>query len=381
MNCPKCFQPLRPGQPFCSNCGAKIEKNDVNPNAEQPTVWQPPAQQEQPTVWQPPVQQEQPSTWQPPAQQEQPSTWQPPAQQEQPTAWQPPAQQNRPGAWQSPTQQRQPAAKQSSPDFAQQFQQYSQPSQAGGTRKGNGSLPPEKNTLPLIIIVIVAAVLLIGGGVVAAIMIFGGNPKPPAETKSRVASSETGGDSSNPVFDISSIIGDLQSSGTESSDTESSYYSSSRTESGRTESSRTESGRTESSGTESGRTTTADHSIVNEEGVVLAVDDSIDANDTATQNKLDAFIVASDTPTEVSSGVLEGKVYAQGNALVYEFAFITELTEEQEETLQDTADGLKEKASTYLKQLRLVADSPDAVMVYAYLSVDGRVLAGSVCDE
>ena len=58
-----------------------------------------------------------------------------------------------------------------------------------------------------------------------------------------------------------------------------------------------------------------------------------------------------------------------------------ELTEEQEETLQDTADGLKEKASTYLKQLRLVADSPDAVMVYAYLSVDGRVLASSVCDE
>ena len=352
MNCPKCFQPLRPGQPFCSNCGAKIEKNDVNPNAEQPTVWQPPAQQEQPTVWQPP------------------------AQQEQPPVWQPPAQQNRPGAWQPPAQQGQPAAKQSSPDFAQQFQQYSQPSQAGGTRKGNGSLPPEKNTLPLIIIVIVAAVLLIGGGVVAAIMIFGGNPKPPAETKSRVASSETGGDSSNPVFDISSIIGDLQSSGTESSDTESSYYSSSRTESGRTESSRTESGRTESS-----RTTTADHSIVNEEGVVLAVDDSIDANDTATQNKLDAFIVASDTPTEVSSGVLEGKVYAQGNALVYEFAFITELTAEQEETLQDTADGLKEKASTYLKQLRLVADSPDAVMVYAYLSVDGRVLASSVCDE
>ena len=352
MNCPKCFQPLRPGQPFCSNCGAKIEKNDVNPNAEQPTVWQPPAQQEQPTVWQPP------------------------AQQEQPPVWQPPAQQNRPGAWQPPAQQGQPAAKQSSPNYAQQFQQYNQPSQAGGTRKGNGSLPPEKNTLPLIIIVIVAAVLLIGGGVVAAIMIFGGNPKPPAETKSRVASSETGGDSSNPVFDISSIIGDLQSSGTESSDTESSYYSSSRTESGRTESSRTESGRTESS-----RTTTADHSIVNEEGVVLAVDDSIDANDTATQNKLDAFIVASDTPTEVSSGVLEGKVYAQGNALVYEFAFITELTAEQEETLQDTADGLKEKASTYLKQLRLVADSPDAVMVYAYLSVDGRVLAGSVCDE
>ena len=352
MNCPKCFQPLRPGQPFCSNCGAKIEKNDVNPNAEQPTVWQPPVQQEQP------------------------STWQPPAQQEQPTAWQPPAQQNRPGAWQPTAQQGQPAAKQSSPNYAQQYQQYNQPSQAGGTRKGNGSLPPEKNTLPLIIIVIVAAVLLIGGGVVAAIMIFGGNPKPPAETKSRVASSETGGDSSNPVFDISSIIGDLQSSGTESSDTESSYYSSSRTESGRTESSRTESGRTESS-----RTTTADHSIVNEEGVVLAVDDSIDANDTATQNKLDAFIVASDTPTEVSSGVLEGKVYAQGNALVYEFAFITELTEEQEETLQDTADGLKEKASTYLKQLRLVADSPDAVMVYAYLSVDGRVLAGSVCDE
>ena len=352
MNCPKCFQPLRPGQPFCSNCGAKIEKNDVNPNAEQPTVWQPPAQQEQPTVWQPP------------------------AQQEQPPVWQPPAQQNRPGAWQPPAQQGQPAAKQSSPNYAQQFQQYNQPSQAGGTRKGNGSLPPEKNTLPLIIIVIVAAVLLIGGGVVAAIMIFGGNPKPPAETKSRVASSETGGDSSNPVFDISSIIGDLQSSGTESSDTESSYYSSSRTESGRTESSRTESGRTESS-----RTTTADHSIVNEEGVVLAVDDSIDANDTATQNKLDAFIVASDTPTEVSSGVLEGKVYAQGNALVYEFAFITELTAEQEETLQDTADGLKEKASTYLKQLRLVADSPDAVMVYAYLSVDGRVLASSVCDE
>ena len=352
MNCPKCFQPLRPGQPFCSNCGAKIEKNDVNPNAEQPTVWQPTVQQEQP------------------------STWQPPAQQEQPPVWQPPAQQNRPGAWQPTAQQGQPAAKQSSPNYAQQFQQYNQPSQAGGTRKGNGSLPPEKNTLPLIIIVIVAAVLLIGGGVVAAIMIFGGNPKPPAETKSRVASSETGGDSSNPVFDISSIIGDLQSSGTESSDTESSYYSSSRTESGRTESSRTESGRTESS-----RTTTADHSIVNEEGVVLAVDDSIDANDTATQNKLDAFIVASDTPTEVSSGVLEGKVYAQGNALVYEFAFITELTEEQEETLQDTADGLKEKASTYLKQLRLVADSPDAVMVYAYLSVDGRVLAGSVCDE
>ena len=364
MNCPKCFQPLRPGQPFCSNCGAKIEKNDVNPNAEQPTVWQPT------------VQQEQPSTWQPPAQQEQPTVWQPPAQQEQPPVWQPPAQQNRPGAWQPTAQQGQPAAKQSSPNYAQQYQQYNQPSQAGGTRKGNGSLPPEKNTLPLIIIVIVAAVLLIGGGVVAAIMIFGGNPKPPAETKSRVASSETGGDSSNPVFDISSIIGDLQSSGTESSDTESSYYSSSRTESGRTESSRTESGRTESS-----RTTTADHSIVNEEGVVLAVDDSIDANDTATQNKLDAFIVASDTPTEVSSGVLEGKVYAQGNALVYEFAFITELTEEQEETLQDTADGLKEKASTYLKQLRLVADSPDAVMVYAYLSVDGRVLAGSVCDE
>ena len=361
MNCPKCFQPLRPGQPFCSNCGAKIEKNDVNPNAEQPTVWQPT------------VQQEQPSTWQPPAQQEQPTVWQPPAQQEQPPVWQPPAQQNRPGAWQPPAQQGQPAAKQSSPNYAQQFQQYNQPSQAGGTRKGNGSLPPEKNTLPLIIIVIVAAVLLIGGGVVAAIMIFGGNPKPPAETKSRVASSETGGDSSNPVFDISSIIGDLQSSGTESSDTESSYYSSSRTESGRTESSRTESGRTESS-----RTTTADHSIVNEEGVVLAVDDSIDANDTATQNKLDAFIVASDTPTEVSSGVLEGKVYAQGNALVYEFAFITELTAEQEETLQDTADGLKEKASTYLKQLRLVADSPDAVMVYAYLSVDGRVLASSV---
>ncbi len=366
MNCPKCFQPLRPGQPFCSNCGAKIEKNDVNPNAEQPTIWQPPAQQEQPTVWQPPVQQEQPSTWQPPAQQEQPTVWQPPAQQEQPTVWQPPAQQNRPGAWQPPAQQGQPAAKQSSPNYAQQFQQYNQPSQAGGTRKGNGSLPPEKNTLPLIIIVIVAAVLLIGGGVVAAIMIFGGNSKQPAETKSRVASSETGGDSSNPVFDISSIIGDLQSSGTESSDTESSYYSSSRTESGRTESS---------------RTTTADHSIVNEEGVVLAVDDSIDANDTATQNKLDAFIVASDTPTEVSSGVLEGKVYAQGNALVYEFAFITELTAEQEETLQDTADGLKEKASTYLKQLRLVADSPDAVMVYAYLSVDGRVLASSVCDE
>ena len=132
MNCPKCNFPVSPGQRFCEACGAPlapiqldldktvaadVDNIPVPPAQPEPqqSAWAQPAQPK-PAAYEPPAQpqpaafepsaQPQPAAYEPPAQ-PQPAAYEPPAQ-PQPAAYEPPAQ-PQPAAYEPPAQP-QPAA-------------------------------------------------------------------------------------------------------------------------------------------------------------------------------------------------------------------------------------------------------------------------------
>ena len=363
MNCPNCFSPLRPNQKFCDVCGTKIEAPQMEvdktvaadkvptPREPQPAPWeQQTAQPEpQPAPWE--QQTAQPGMQEP--------AWQPPQQ----DAWQPPQ------PAQDPWQQPKPDA---APDnYSQQYQQYRQPSGMPGTRQGDGSLPPQKNSnLPIIIVAIVLAVLIVGGGVVAAILIFG-NKGNDHKNDSSVAASvvQSSEEESSNKWDLS--LPDSSTSGQESSH----IIQFSRTESSRIESSRTEPG-SSSSGTVSGDS----HTIVDKNGLVIAEDDLIQSDDIAAQQQLDNYIKASGTETTITSNSMTGEIFAKGNAIVYEFTYTVALTDEQEELLAERVAEMEDYSAGLVTQIREESGVDNAIIVYAYVSVDGRLLASLAVD-
>ena len=376
MNCPNCFSPLRPNQKFCDVCGTKIEAPQMEvdktvaadkvptPREPQPAPWeQQTAQPEpQPAPWEQQTAQPepQPAPWEQqtaqPGMQE--PAWQPPQQ----DAWQPPQ------PAQDPWQQPKPDA---APDnYSQQYQQYRQPSGMPGTRQGDGSLPPQKNSnLPIIIVAIVLAVLIVGGGVVAAILIFG-NKGNDHKNDSSVAASvvQSSEEESSNKWDLS--LPDSSTSGQESSH----IIQFSRTESSRIESSRIESSRTEPGSSSSGTVSGDSHTIVDKNGLVIAEDDLIQSDDIAAQQQLDNYIKASGTETTITSNSMTGEIFAKGNAIVYEFTYTVALTDEQEELLAERVAEMEDYSAGLVTQIREESGVDNAIIVYAYVSVDGRLL-------
>ena len=396
MNCPNCFSPLRPNQKFCDVCGTKIEAPHMEvdktvaadkvptPREPQPAPWEQQTVQPepQPAPWEQQTAQPepQPAPWeQQTAQPEpQPAPWEQqtaqPGMQE--PAWQPPQQ----DAWQPP-QPAQDPWQQPKPDaapdnYSQQYQQYRQPSGMPGTRQGDGSLPPQKNSnLPIIIVAIVLAVLIVGGGVVAAILIFG-NKGNDHKNDSSVAASvvQSSEEESSNKWDLS--LPDSSTSGQESSH----IIQFSRTESSRIESSRIESSRTEPGSSSSGTVSGDSHTIVDKNGLVIAEDDLIQSDDIAAQQQLDNYIKASGTETTITSNSMTGEIFAKGNAIVYEFTYTVALTDEQEELLAERVAEMEDYSAGLVTQIREESGVDNAIIVYAYVSVDGRLLASLAVD-
>ncbi|MBQ1839107.1 MAG: DUF4854 domain-containing protein, partial [Ruminococcus sp.] len=382
MNCPNCFSPLRPNQKFCDVCGTKIEAPQMEvdktvaadkvptPREPQPAPWEQQTVQPepQPAPWEQQTAQPepQPAPWEQqtaqPGMQE--PAWQPPQQ----DAWQPPQ------PAQDPWQQPKPDA---APDnYSQQYQQYRQPSGMPGTRQGDGSLPPQKNSnLPIIIVAIVLAVLIVGGGVVAAILIFG-NKGNDHKNDSSVAASvvQSSEEESSNKWDLS--LPDSSTSGQESSH----IIQFSRTESSRIESSRIESSRTEPGSSSSGTVSGDSHTIVDKNGLVIAEDDLIQSDDIAAQQQLDNYIKASGTETTITSNSMTGEIFAKGNAIVYEFTYTVALTDEQEELLAERVAEMEDYSAGLVTQIREESGVDNAIIVYAYVSVDGRLLASLAVD-
>ena len=339
MNCPNCFSPLRPNQKFCDVCGTKIEAPHMEVDK---TV----AADKVPTPREP-----------------QPAPW------EQQTAQPEP----QPAPWEQQTAQPEP---QPAPWDSQQYQQYRQPSGMPGTRQGDGSLPPQKNSnLPIIIVAIVLAVLIVGGGVVAAILIFG-NKGNDHKNDSSVAASvvQSSEEESSNKWDLS--LPDSSTSGQESSH----IIQFSRTESSRIESSRIESSRTEPGSSSSGTVSGDSHTIVDKNGLVIAEDDLIQSDDIAAQQQLDNYIKASGTETTITSNSMTGEIFAKGNAIVYEFTYTVALTDEQEELLAERVAEMEDYSAGLVTQIREESGVDNAIIVYAYVSVDGRLLASLAVD-
>ena len=117
------------------------------------------------------------------------------------------------------------------------------------------------------------------------------------------------------------------------------------------------------------------------DGVVLIEDDAFDADDIEAQQTLDAYIVSSGASTRQSSSNMEGMMYAKGNAVVYEFAYTVALTEDQEEELAERVSELDTFSGSIVSGIRSESGVKNAVVIYAYLSVDGRLIASTIASE
>lgn len=223
-------------------------------------------------------------------------------------------------------------------DYSAQYQQYQQPSPYGNSQFQYGGQPPQKSRTPLIIVIIVLAVLLIGGGITAAILIFNANK---------------GNDNSNNESSAASVT--IQDSGTEieSSDDESSAISVIIPH-----------GRNE---------------VVNSDGLKLYEDPDIDSLDTVSEEKIASEIERSRISQEVELGVMNIYIYAQGNALVYEYRYTEPISSSEKEDMRGNAEELPSKSADTLANLRTQTGVDNMVMVYAYIDADGSLFTSAIC--
>ena len=377
MNCPNCFKELGANQKFCPYCGTKISEPEYAPTVEpeydevktvaadfdelpelepaQP-VEQPIEQPVEQPVWQQPV--EQPAQpYQPveqPVQQYQPA--QQPAQPYQPT--------------EQPAQPYQPDPISPKKDFSQQYQQYQQGSGMAGTRQGDGSLPPDKNKTPLIIAIVIAAVVLIGAGVFAAIWIFGGCDKKGDDSSSSSSSSQsTEADSSKTGDDSSTAGGDSSdSSDFFGSDTQSSQSSAWSFDSSDTDFSSAPVPKPENSNV-----------VVNHEGLELAEDSAIDSGNSVSESKITSALKASNMNDKIELGIMTVYIYAQGNALVYEYKYAEPISSTDRAEVMSNVKSLPSKSTQTLTTLRTQTGVSDMVMIYAYVDSDGTLITSAVC--
>ncbi len=277
--------------------------------------------------------------------------------------------------------------------------QFRQPSpQAGAPGPKSGSQPPKKNNkTALIVIIAVVSVLLIGGGVFLAIWLVNSNS---GENSGGKTSSALSLQSSE--YSSSLVSNDLYSSSEieQSSEEESvtSYFSSEDESSSQSseESSYIESSResSEESSEYSSQDESSDLSsapvsssggrqnITNDSGVEIANDPSINADDHEAEQKLNDYISGSyaDSLIEaMSNDEYSGKIYAKGNALVYEMTMLSDIPEAQKEQLKITASLLETSMSGYVEQSRKESGVDNMVMVYAYLDADGSPITSAVC--
>lgn len=186
MNCPNCNSPVAPNQQFCARCGTKLqpaadfetEKNVAANPTEMPAPEAAPRQAENASPWSFPA-----GNWQPPAA---PADGQPAVPANEPPAAPPfgeqPAApmygQPAPPAYEPPAA---PAYQPPQNNYAQQYQQYQQPSQFAGTQpvyqqgyNNPVAVAQKKGFSVKLLIVIIAAVLVVAGAVVGGIFLFKG---------------------------------------------------------------------------------------------------------------------------------------------------------------------------------------------------------------
>ena len=370
MNCPNCFKELEPNQKFCPYCGTKISEPEYAPAIEPeydevktlaadfdelPELE--PAQPEEQSAWQPSAQ-----PAEQPVQQYQPTEQ--PVQQYQPTEQ--PVQQYRPT--EQPVQQYQPDPISPKKDFSQQYQQYQQGSGMAGTRQGDGSLPPDKNKTPLIIAIVIAAVVLIGAGVFAAIWIFGG-----CDNKNGKDSSSSSSSSQSTEADSSKTDGDSSTAGGDSSD----FFGSD------TQSSQSSAWSFDSSDTDYSSAVVPQpgnsNTVVNKAGLELAEDSAIDSDNSVSEAKITSALKASNMNDKIELGVMTIYIYAQGNALVYEYVYTSPISSADRAEVVSNVDNLPSKSTQTLTNLRTQTGVSDMVMVYAYVDSDGSLITSAVC--
>lgn len=241
--------------------------------------------------------------------------------------------------------------------------------------------PPEKkNNMPLIIIIIVLAVLLAAGGIVTAILLLnnrgdkGSDPSSSAATSSKVSDSGSSKRDSDPS-------GDESSSKRESGSRESSESSKSENlESSWRESSSYSSREISSSRSESSRVSNAKHYIINDDGIILADDNSIDANDYAAQAKIEKFMRENGADEIVKNTSVEGeaevKIYAKGNTLVLDEKILREITDEEEKEIVSAFNIMAQNSD--IKTPRSKTGVDNLCVVFAVVSKDGKVIYSKV---
>ena len=74
-------------------------------------------------------------------------------------------------------------------------------------------------------------------------------------------------------------------------------------------------------------------------------------------------------------------IFIQGNAVVYQMTFRTDLTDTQKQSLKTYIDDNMSDMSSSLKDGREESGVADMVIVCAYLAKDGSLIAGGVCDK
>lgn len=259
--------------------------------------------------------------------------------------------------------------------------QYQEPYYAQPQPYGGGPQPPEKkNNMPLIIIIIVLAVLLAAGGIVTAILLLnnrgdkGSDPSSSAATSSKVSDSGSSKRDSDPS-------GDESSSKRESGSRESSESSKSENlESSWRESSSYSSREISSSRSESSRVSNAKHYIINDDGIILADDNSIDANDYAAQAKIEKFMRENGADEIVKNTSVEGeaevKIYAKGNTLVLDEKILREITDEEEKEIVSAFNIMAQNSD--IKTPRSKTGVDNLCVVFAVVSKDGKVIYSKV---
>lgn len=121
------------------------------------------------------------------------------------------------------------------------------------------------------------------------------------------------------------------------------------------------------------------HELKSTKGVVLMTDDAIDTSDTAAQTKIESYLDANGVTSlkeSFSAQQLEAEIYAKGNAMVFELNITMELTAEQEAAAQEAVKPML--SSTDIKEGRADAGVDNMVLVYAFISKDGKVLAADI---
>ena len=135
-----------------------------------------------------------------------------------------------------------------------------------------------------------------------------------------------------------------------------------------------------SSRSESSRVSNAKHYIINDDGIILADDNSIDANDYAAQAKIEKFMRENGADEIVKNTSVEGeaevKIYAKGNTLVLDEKILREITDEEEKEIVSAFNIMAQNSD--IKTPRSKTGVDNLCVVFAVVSKDGKVIYSKV---